>query len=507
MNETLRDLQKMPQPVTIREKLTRKILRAVMAQFSSLTEALLELVDNAFDEFDGITGGNHLYVDIVITKHSITVENTGGKGMGVKELQNWLNWGEAYKTDSIGEYGQGGKAAMGYLGSSWKVRTKKWDEQFLWEIKEDKWDDVSSPEKKYLAVPKKYHEKQGIGYCCFEIRKLKKLRQDKNRIVAILRNIYRKYLDEGKATITINHEELKPLSLPIYEGFKKQDIKVRSPLGFPIKGWIGRLKRDVRVKSEPRITGGMRLLRRDRLICDGEYFGHHDYRYRASLGTLIGEVDLTKVPVLPNKTGFNRDSAEWEAVQKVMYDELKPHIEELLSHKEEETVTREEKKRIQQVRDLMIEALKLLDNFELSSRLGEERGRKSPETNPAERVKSVSELDEGDNSIQKKKEPRTPSPLDAVGRLKRLGRMPEWELRVLEPDIRSVWGENEGHRCLLINKKYCLFEEREGDELYIAETAALQLARPEEGGGISLSQYINDVNMLLRAFCEVYGSI
>ena len=147
MNEVLQDRPETPEPVIIKEKLTRKILRPVMAQFSSLPEALLELVDNAFDEFDGVHGGNHLDVDVIVTKNSLTVENTGGKGMGVNELQNWLNWGEAYKTDAIGEYGQGGKAAMGYLGSSWIVYAKRWDEPVLWKITEDKWDDFSSSEK------------------------------------------------------------------------------------------------------------------------------------------------------------------------------------------------------------------------------------------------------------------------------------------------------------------------------------------------------------------------
>ena len=63
----------MPKPVIIKERLTRKLLRTLMAQFSSLAEALLELVDNAFDEFDGVHGGGHLDINIVITKHSITV--------------------------------------------------------------------------------------------------------------------------------------------------------------------------------------------------------------------------------------------------------------------------------------------------------------------------------------------------------------------------------------------------------------------------------------------------
>jgi hypothetical protein len=80
-----------PKPVIIKEKLTRKILRPLMSQFSSLPEALLELVDNIFDEFDGIHGGSKLDIDVVITKHSVTVENIGGKGMGQTELSKWLS--------------------------------------------------------------------------------------------------------------------------------------------------------------------------------------------------------------------------------------------------------------------------------------------------------------------------------------------------------------------------------------------------------------------------------
>jgi hypothetical protein len=492
-----------PKPVAIKERLTRKILRSVMAQFASLPEALLELVDNAFDEFDGFYGGSHLDVDIVITKHSITVENLGGKGMGQNELRKWLNWGGAYKTDAIGEYGQGGKAAMGYIGSSWVVQTKRWNEPWLWEIRENKWDDLSSSEKSYKAVAEKDENKKrnNLGYCKFEIKKMKKRRQDLNRIRAELSNIYRKYLEEGKASITLNYEPISPLKLPIYEGFKIEQFKENTPQGFKIYGWIGRLKRDVRVKGGPRINGGMRLLRKSRLIRDGEYFGHPDYRNKASLGTLIGEVELTKVPVLPNKTGFDTDSPEWNTVREVMYRILKPHIEDLLKQREEDTISREEKKRVSQVRRLMIEALKLLSKYDLSSKFGEDKGRKRPEYQET----TAQDLKAEGEAPRKKREPRTPPPQDAVGRLRRLSKMPEWELRDLEPDIRSEWGEKEGRRCLLINRKYCLYEEWEGDPLYIAETAALQLARPEGDDKLPLEDYLNEVNLLMRAFCEVSG--
>lgn len=93
----------MPKPVILQEKITRKLLRAYMANFMRVTDALLELVDNAFDEFDGFHGGTHLEVTVKMTKDSIIVENLGGKGMGPKELDDWLNWGKLIKTDAIGE--------------------------------------------------------------------------------------------------------------------------------------------------------------------------------------------------------------------------------------------------------------------------------------------------------------------------------------------------------------------------------------------------------------------
>ncbi|MBM4433144.1 MAG: hypothetical protein FJ025_04015 [Chloroflexi bacterium] len=423
--------------------------------------------------------------------------------MSPTELNDWLNWGAPLKTDKIGEWGQGGKAAMGYLGSAWIVHTKRWDQPWLWEIRENNWDDVSSDEKAYKAVPiKSDAQREGLGYCKFEIKNLKKHRQDINRLKAVLSNIYRKYLEEGKSSVTVNGEPVPPLELPIYEGFEIQQFKEKTSEGWWINGWIGRLKRDVRVRSTPRIAGGMRLLRRGRLICDSEYFGHHDFRYKASLGMLIGEVELTtKVPVLPNKTGFDTDSPEWDESQKVMYDILKPHIEALLKQEEEKTVTREEKKRVSQVRNLMIEAFKLLSKYgALSGRFGEDRGRKRPER------KQQDLKEEDERIVYQEHQPRTPPSEDAVGRLRRLSKMPEWEPRVLGPEIRSEWGEKNGNRCLLINTAYCLYSERKGDDLYIAETAALQLARPEEDEKLTLEEYFNDVDLIMRAFCEVYNS-
>jgi hypothetical protein len=511
MNGRDNTITQIPEPITIKEKLSRKILRSTMAQFPSLTVALLELIDNAFDGFDGFHGGNFLDINIVITKNSIIVENTGGKGMGPAELNEWLDWGGSQKTDSIGEWGQGGKAAMGYIGSAWIVQTKIWNEPWLWEIKEDNWDDTSSPEKSYKAIAKRDENKKrnNLGYCKFEIRKLKPHRQDKKRIKDELSNIYRKYLKDGNVRITLDYNEpISPLNLPIYEGYKEQSFKEKTLQGLHLSGWIARLKRDARVKGGPRIIGGMRLLRKGRLICEGEYFGHPDFRSKASLGTLIGEVELpTKVPVLPNKTGFNIDSPIWIDVNDVMHHILEPHIKELQGQKEEETISREERKRVAQVREMMIEAMKILEKYQIAfGKTGEDKGRKPPEETIGDTNEKSKETKTKTLASNLQKSPRTPPPENAIGKLKRLAKMPDWELKEdLGLDIRSEWGEKDGRRCLLINKKYCLYNEREGDELYIAETAALQLAKPEGDEVLSLVEYLNNTNLIIRAFCEVYN--
>jgi len=500
----------LPKPVKIRENLDRKVLRPLMQNFPSLPVALLELVDNAFDEFDGCHGGSHLDIHIELRKNRIMIENVGGKGMGTIELEEWLDWGRHNKENGIREYGQGGKAAMGYLGNAWLIRTKRWDQPCVWGISEDCWADTSSKLKEYEArATKAEPDMEGLGYCRIEIASLNKRNQSVQTVINKLSNVYRKQLEDGKAKITVNGEPVAPLALPLYERFDVATINVKTGLGWWVNGWVGRLKRDAIPRGGPRITGGMRLLRQGRLIIDGEYFGHPDFRSKASLGMLIGECELGRVPVLPNKTDFNRDSDEWYAVQGVMYEVLKPHIEELLRQKDEDRVTFEEKKRLAAVRQTMIKAFELLRE-ELSDTFGVGRGRKPRDTqqNRLDLDKELPVTEEVDKAIidRRPPQPRTPPSVNAVGRLRRLGSMPPWEMRVLSPEIRSDWGEKGSERCLLINKKYCLYEERNGDELYIAETAALELAKPSEGEKLGLDEYLATVNEIMRVFCEVANS-
>lgn len=494
----------MPEPVELQEKFSRRMAIAAMSNFRSLPEAVLELVDNAVDKFDGRYGGNHLTVSIEITRDRIVVENVGGRGMGSQELGEWLEWGESDTTDGIGFYGQGGKAAMGYLGNAWTVKCKHYDSDVIWEVRDDNWRDTSVDRKNLQAVPVAKDRKHSrVGYCRIEIRDLVKRRQNIVKLKAKLSDVYRVPLGRGRLTLHVKGEEIEPAPLPIYEGFPTEDFRTRTGLGWPVAGWIGRLKRDARSKGPVAIHGGMRLTRRGRLICDGEYFGHPDFRYKASLNTLIGEVELSKVPVLPNKTDFDRDSEDWEAAQGVMHALLRPHIEALLKQPDEAKVTKEEKQRVQDVRQLMIRALDWLSRHgeaNLLTALGS--GRKAPR--PSEHRPQEPVAPRG--PLEKPREPRSSPPPDAVGRLKRLGMMPQWQPRVLGASIRSDWEETGSNgKVLLINTKFPLWEQRKGDNVYIAETAALELAKPDEGEQASVSDYLEEVNRIMVAFCIVYA--
>ena len=490
-----------PEPVEIREQIGRKALRPLMSNFSSTAEAIFELVDNAFDGYAKYYGQHTLEIRVDVTKDIVAVTNTGGEGMGHEELAQWLHWGQSTgPVDGIHEYGQGGKAAMGYLGNAWQVESKRIDQPWLWKLQESNWADINSGERSYTAQPSRAPaELNNLGYFKVKITKLHQRRQNLKKLAEQMSNIYRTLLLEGKAKIFLNDELLEPLFLPLYEGYEPVKVSEQSPFGWWVKGWIGRLKRDSR--SQVKIKGGVRVTRARRLVVEGEYFGHPDANYKASLNSLIGEIELTKVPVLPNKTNFDRDSHEWAGCSEILKKVLEPHISDLLDQREEQTVNKEERKRVQDVRDLMILAIKdwVADGITPLPQTTAGRNSPTPQTTSRKPVENP-RGSHGPNS------PRTVPPPNARGRLKRLAGMPPWRIDVLDPGTRSAWRDENKQRTLIINKTFPLYDEWKGNELYIAETAALELVKPEEDEKRSIEEYLEEVNSLISSFCQVWDS-
>ena len=75
-----------------KEEFSRDLARVLMEQYSSVADALFELVDNPVDFR---RRGTPLEVTIEVDKEqdSIVVEDHGGAGMDEKAIAQWLKWG------------------------------------------------------------------------------------------------------------------------------------------------------------------------------------------------------------------------------------------------------------------------------------------------------------------------------------------------------------------------------------------------------------------------------
>ena len=67
-------------------------------------------------------------MDLALRPGTIGLTIVGGTGMGPRELEReYLRWGGSSKRagERIGRYGQGGKAAIGHLGSRFAITASR----------------------------------------------------------------------------------------------------------------------------------------------------------------------------------------------------------------------------------------------------------------------------------------------------------------------------------------------------------------------------------------------
>ena len=74
-----------------KETSSRGLAKGAMNQYSTVAEALFEIIDNPID----YRFGRKLNIDICVQKSDdlVVVEDTGGEGMDADGIQDWLNWG------------------------------------------------------------------------------------------------------------------------------------------------------------------------------------------------------------------------------------------------------------------------------------------------------------------------------------------------------------------------------------------------------------------------------
>jgi len=497
------------------EKGSRGLAHVAMDDFPTMADALFELADNPLD----YRHGRHLEIDIDIDREHdcIAVEDRGGEGMDAEGVADWLNWGSGHRhaVGDIGRYHKGGKAACGYIAESLVVLTRRAGRREVWRFEDRHWKSRTdwtnygepAPYDGPIPVPLAGLPIE-VGFTRLELTDLVERRYNVEKLRWMIGNTYRRLINKGDVSFRLNGESIAALDLPLSSAFDVREKNIHLPSGRRVHVWVGRLDRDA-VKSGPnRIQGGLRLLHQGRLISEGEYF-EHNLGGQGQLASLVGEVDLNHLAPLSNKTGFKRDTPDWEEVHFALHEWLAPLIIEFRRAAEEQTVSREEKKRASEVRRQLTEAFREMRSDPAADPARGEQTTLGGRMPPSPSGEPLSR--EGQGGHHKAPAPRTEAPETAVGVLERLARRlkrgneaPPIELGDFDPSLRSeAVRVDDTVTKVVINRAYPLYGELKGHEAYLAETALLELLVPAATEKTPVTEYVAQVNQCLHAWWRV----
>jgi hypothetical protein len=451
----------------VRERIDPQLTAALFANYRTPVDAVLELVDNAVDSR---VAARTLDVDIALRPGVLVLTVTGGEGMGPREIERqYLRWGGSRKRagDAIGRYGQGGKAAVGHLGTRFEVVAGLPGESVVHGFADEDYRDRAKL-RTYELVERRKPVAGELGYVRIEIGGVDK-KLDARRLRARLAETYRPLLEQGAVVIRLERAQVTPEAWDLDE---RTAISVRAG-GHLVRGWWGLLPDPV-PPSAP--DAGVRLYHLGRLVGAPEWFGHPGPAQHPALNRLVGEVELPHVPVTMNKADLDRGSDAWGAVEQRLNRELGPVVRRL-TRSTDVAPSASALRTADQVRRILAKALRLLESGKLfESEVGgpgEEPGgqltldapspSRPPET-PAEHA------DTGiPNEAPAERMPAQPRG-GASGPGSRSG-VGEVVIRSLDPRLRSAMVVEDGVRRVVINSRYPLYEVRSGDLWYQLETA------------------------------------
>jgi hypothetical protein len=357
--------------ITVRERLDPELTATLFANYRSSADALMELVDNALDSR---RPGEPIKVDLALHGDAVTVTSEGGEGMGPKDLERrYLRWGKSTKRgrELLGQYGQGGKAAIGHLGRRFSVESSRPGDPLGWRFTDPNYRDRRRL-KTYELQEVSKRVPQEVGYVRIRIDEVDK-RIDLKRLRQRLADTYRRLLERGDLQVIVNGTPLKPRALG---EMARKDFRVRAAATI-ISGWVGPVDSAKRTAD---FVPGLRCYRLGRLVKDGEFFGHPTPAQEPGMSQLIGEVEIPRVPLTINKSDFDRDSGPWVDIERRLHRLLKPLVREL-SKQTESPPPPSAIKVAQQVRRLLSQALRWADRPELFLGTAPTRTRASRPTN------------------------------------------------------------------------------------------------------------------------------
>ncbi len=464
--------------ITVRERIAPEITASLFANYRSSADAVMELVDNAVDSR---LPKSPLRVEIAVHPQPLVVTAVGGEGMGIREIErHYLRWGGSPKRGRqlLGQYGQGGKAAIGHLGRRFTVEASRPGDRVAWRFTDEDYRDRSRLKTYELAETPKRTPVE-VGYVRIRIDGIDK-RIDIRRLGQRLAETYRPLLGREDLELILDRAEIHASPVSVTE---KREFAINTG-GARVRGWVG--------LSDPQQlaagwTPGMRCYRLGRLIAEGEFFGHPGPATLPGVVRLIGEVDVPNVALTMNKTDFDRDSQAWVAVEARMHKLLASWVRRL-ERDVEVPPPSSAVKVAEQVRKLLSQALRLSDRQDLFTGFGPAR----PSAKPREVSQlpfDTPEIETPELALRTPKPSLSNTPVEA--RTRGFGII---ALRPLDPRVRSMTVLGDGVRTVVINTRYPLFVERRGDVWYQLETAAREICKVADQGSVAeYEKRVNDI--------------
>lgn len=445
------------------EQIDPRILEALFANFPTAETAMLELTDNAIG--DRIPG-KKMILTLRLRKDLVRVVNKGGQGMDLNRLCDFFTWGKSEARGVFRFFGQGGKAAMGYLGERWRILSFPLGSKVTYRIVEDgSWTNrADGLLKKYKVVEETVTQDDATVQ--IDILGVKR-RVSPSRLKRVLAATYAPLIKSGELEVHLNDVTIPATELPCKE---RQEFREMTNYG-PVWGWLG-------LKSTDEVRGGVRCYSQGRLIRERGFFDFEPLSH--NLDKLIGEVHVDFVPVLPNKTDYDRGSPTWEVVCRALSPRVKPWADRLQMEPE---VPASLKKLERDIEALVNEVLKKDVEGSLVT-----EGRKAPQP-------GVETLATRSKEQEEMKRPATTAPVGAIGILPRLGTLKVY-LKAFDPGMRCHYLPDK--REAYINTQFPVAKMMKGKAfpIYCVESVALEYFKTIS---VSIEQLIDKVNQALAS--------
>lgn len=318
--------------IPVGEPISRQAMLNLATNYSSVSEAVMELVDNPFDYRES----RHLVIDVILDRDNdtIVVRDVGGEGMDDEALRDWLNWGQGHvhATQHIGQFHVGGKLATIFLADGIEIKCRRAGDNRVWRFEDPQWgtrggfidlqiEPIEPPVHSWAG-----QMREELGFVEVTLTDLKRSRHDLTVLRNRLADTYRTLIDREHCSIFVNGEQVQTNETPWSADVDPEDIpRTEVAKGVWVSGRIGALDRHKLPKKQGvLVRPGIRTEFNGRKISDGETFGVNLIG-RGTSARLYGEISIGGGGLLPsqNKTTWDHDHPNWSAV----HDLARPIVE------------------------------------------------------------------------------------------------------------------------------------------------------------------------------------